>query len=1014
MGANLRVTARAISPPSEPLSLVGDGPLSVRSFSWKRTSGEEVCTVIVKVTYEIVPGECAIAAPDPIQEADQHWDDASSSVRTPSDFVPMKVAPEVTLSGSAFSAGGRATARMTPRLVVQSVDKSLEVWAPRQFSPTGDLLVGVPRATFPLAFEHAGGGPSTDNPLGPEPGVDDDIPSMQPLGFAWRGPTTHVPTVTFAPYPASWPVRRSLLRVEDETWLAAPHILPMPRNFDARYFQAAPVDQRMDEPIAADCRVLLEGLHPDVERLVTNLPGFEPLIVVFDPQDDVKRMRADTMHIDTDRRSMTVTWRHEITVVPGVCIRGVVTLRRSTETLYFPDVKKLRELHMLRAESRRVPDPFEETRSEMMFDRQGPALPFVDAPPSMRGGGAHPPGVLPFGGAPPGPTSQRSAPPPPPRKARTVPIGASVKPLPLVARVDPDDLQDPETAPGYGSSDDDIARLHAAVHSPPSPPAIAPASRPIPAPTRLSAAPPPPALGPPASMRPASIPPPPPTVAQTPPTALPPQGSPVQAPAQVQPTQVPPAQVQPAQVPPAQVPPAQVPPAQVQPAQVQPAPVSQSQVSQPQSVGPSSLSGSFSSPLKASSPSGPPPSLLESPKKKDAGDAFAKAFGGAGSLKRPSPGPASVAPSSTGLVPPRSIDAPSSHSSSANNMSHQPPPPPPPPVGAPSYLVTSSSHDASGQGYAQRSHIPAAPASSAGHLAPPSHARDPAGRSARDLSDDAALAQRSMSPRIRNEESELPARRAVVDLLFFQPEIVARIDRDPYWRERAPAAQPLRRPNEASRDKEASADQDRLRLLKLMSCVEPITSGDLRYAFEERLSTSATFELPLLIVEGDLQPSFDEVETLKLMLAATQPLATTDKKLGGLVKVATEMLASTWPPTGEAALGLARQLEQAAKELALPPRYLTQQVDRALLEARHFKRRDVFGGPHLRADLLISRSDGHVPIYADEAIVPKLPLLQSIRVIALGELRPQEDSGESYPDSFLALAVARRVDVRRR
>src|SRR5690606_34222381 len=137
MGTNLSVTARAASPLLEPVSLVADGPLSVRSLTWRRSSGEEVCTVIAKVTYEIVPGECAIAAPDPIHDADLHWDDASSSVRTPADLVPMKVAPEVTLSGSAFSAGGRATSRVTARLAVGSVDKSVDVWAPRQFSPAG-------------------------------------------------------------------------------------------------------------------------------------------------------------------------------------------------------------------------------------------------------------------------------------------------------------------------------------------------------------------------------------------------------------------------------------------------------------------------------------------------------------------------------------------------------------------------------------------------------------------------------------------------------------------------------------------------------------------------------------------------------------------------------------------------------------------------------------------------------------------------------------------------------------
>ncbi|NUP05552.1 MAG: DUF2169 domain-containing protein [Polyangiaceae bacterium] len=1031
------MTSRAASPLKDAISLVAEGPVAVRSLLWRRLSGEEVCTIVAKVTYEISPGECGITTPEPIHEFDIPWDEASSSVRTPADLVPMKVAPEVTLSGSAFSAGGRATQRVTARLAVLSVDKVLEAWAPRQFAPSGELLIGVPRATFPLAFEYAGGGPTTDNPVGPESGVDDDVPSLQPPGLIWRGPTTHVPTMTFAPYASNWPVRQSLLRREDESWLSQPHVLPMPRGFDARFFQVAPLDQRLDEPIPSDCRILLESMHPDLERLVMNLPGFEPFVVLFDPQDKVSRMRADSLHIDTDRRLITLTWRHELPHVAGTSVRSVVTLRRSADTLYFSDLKKLREHHMLRAESRRGADPFEQTRSEMLLEAQpSPALPFADAPPSgvvprvippAPKSHAHPPGVLPFGGAP------RTSPPPAPRRTRTVvPIEeSSTGSLPAqalgIAEPDTETPIQGETAeapafvaavkpqleglskPLAPSAEPALVPAPPAQQAPPMVPPMAPPMAPPPMISGLggqlggqlgSTAPrlrppsvaPPPAIAPPAALAPASA-----AIPSAPPPAVPAQSS-------LASTAISPG------------------------APLAPPPVS------------SQLSG-LAKPQPAVPVLSPPPPTLVPPdasKKKDASDAFSKAFGGpssSGSRRGSEVPPAAVPPPPAPVVPanvsPRAPAAVTPRFEAAPM-----PPPPPPPVSTPSYLFGAASAAAIAAATSPPAAAPPAPPppatsfSSAGSstLGGPSGpsslsgttlgsqslggSKD-AGRSAKDLSDDAALASRPAAGRARADDNEGPAKRAVVDLLYYQQEIVARLDRDPYWREKtAQASLGLRRTADAAREKDP--DQERLRLLKLLCTVEPIMSGELRYAYEDRLAASSIYELPLILAEGDLEPAFDEVETLKLMLAATSPLGVNDKKLGGLVKVANEMLASSWPPTGESALGLARQLEQAAKELALPPRYLTQQVDRALLEARHFKKRSVFGGTHLRADFIIPRADGHLPLYVDENVIPKLPLLGSIRVIALGELRPQEDSAESHPDAFVALALARRVDVRKR
>jgi len=76
-------------------------------------------------------------------------------------------------------------------------------------------------------------------------------------------------------------------------------------------------------------RIVLENLHPDHARLVTNLPGFRPAIFVDRGRGPAQRVtpRADSLWIDTDRGIATLTWRAPVPLAhrdePGRIIVGM-------------------------------------------------------------------------------------------------------------------------------------------------------------------------------------------------------------------------------------------------------------------------------------------------------------------------------------------------------------------------------------------------------------------------------------------------------------------------------------------------------------------------------------------------------------------------------------------------------------------------------------------------------------------------------------------------------------------
>jgi hypothetical protein len=388
-------------------------------------------TVVCRATFLLRPGESVLAPDqeDPIEQ-DDHWnDDPRRSLRLASDLVPMKPRADITLVGNAFAPGHAAVRSLVVRLLVGELDKSIEVLADRSFDQEGALHEGQPFSRMPLVYERAAGGPETTNPVGlrglPNAYGRIVLPNLQPPGILITSPSDYLEPVGFGPIAPSWPTRREKLgRGAPEDAGIDVHRGPLPEDFDASYFNHAPRDQQV-QLLRDNERIVLENLHPDHPRFVTNLPGVRPRAIV--ERQGVTQsvpLRCDTLWIDTDRALCTLTWRAQVPLNhPEEQGRVVLTLDSPGQT-------GARTLSAVGRLQRPAADDSSETLVPAMRIQQSTGarvLPFAPTPPPSRSSeqGAPSGAGLPFIGS---PLKVPSA--PPPQEPAPPPLRPAQEPVP--------------------------------------------------------------------------------------------------------------------------------------------------------------------------------------------------------------------------------------------------------------------------------------------------------------------------------------------------------------------------------------------------------------------------------------------------------------------------------------------------------------------------------------------------------------------------------------------------------
>jgi hypothetical protein len=319
------------------LEIVKELPVEAAAMLAPDKDAREYWVVVVKATFRMPEGGAAPVLAEeqvPLIYADEYLGEPGMSSMTAAyDFAPEKPLAEILLTGSAVAPGGRPVTELTVGLQVEGlISKTIRVVGDRTWvdGMVHDLGAGgaAPFTRMPLVYERAFGGrieteqsqhAHRENLVGT--GLTRGVPRSHVFGAPLpnlehpsqpvRVPGDVTQTVCFGPVAPAWLPRAQFAGTYDKAWLDDRFPL-LPTDFDPRFFQTAPADQQVRELRGGE-RVTLINLTEE-GRYQFELPELEMPVVLFfsDRQDEPYQARLDTVHIDTDKRRMCMTWRLKV------------------------------------------------------------------------------------------------------------------------------------------------------------------------------------------------------------------------------------------------------------------------------------------------------------------------------------------------------------------------------------------------------------------------------------------------------------------------------------------------------------------------------------------------------------------------------------------------------------------------------------------------------------------------------------------------------------------------------
>jgi hypothetical protein len=298
-------------------------------------SGRELLVIVIKGTFVLPkPGEQVRLAEEqlPLIMADTFTGEPGFSAPVQEiDFAPHKQFCDVLLTGHARAPAGREVKRLRAGLRVGTMEKIFDVVGDRvwQAGLTG-ITASAPQAfiAMPITYDRAFGGAdrhSEDesehdaylpNPVGrgwhkhlKNAWVDGKpLPNIEEVGKSVSFPSDKLKPMALGPLGRGWPQRARYAGTYDQKWLD--NVFPfLPKDFDERYYQAAPEDQQLAIP-KGPIEVVLSGFTGDGVRQFV-LPHFEAPVHVFPKRGDREDLLAtlDTIAFEPDHQRFTMSWR---------------------------------------------------------------------------------------------------------------------------------------------------------------------------------------------------------------------------------------------------------------------------------------------------------------------------------------------------------------------------------------------------------------------------------------------------------------------------------------------------------------------------------------------------------------------------------------------------------------------------------------------------------------------------------------------------------------------------------
>lgn len=298
-------------------------------------SGRELLVVVIKGTFVLPkPGEQVRLHDEqlPLIMADTFTGEPGfSSPVYEIDFAPRKPACDVLLVGHARAPEGQQVTRLRVGLRVGPMEKTFDVVGDRvwQAGVTG-ITASAPQpfTEMPISYDRAFGGADRNsdkesehdaylpNPVGrgwhkhlKNAWVDGKpLPNTEELGKSVGFPTDKHKPMALGPLGRGWPQRARYAGTYDQQWLD--DVFPfLPKDFDERYYLAAPEDQQVQFP-KGSMDVVLSGFTADGMRQFM-LPHFEAPVHVFPKRGARQDYTAtlDTIAFEPSLDRFTMTWR---------------------------------------------------------------------------------------------------------------------------------------------------------------------------------------------------------------------------------------------------------------------------------------------------------------------------------------------------------------------------------------------------------------------------------------------------------------------------------------------------------------------------------------------------------------------------------------------------------------------------------------------------------------------------------------------------------------------------------
>jgi hypothetical protein len=273
-----------------------------------------------------------------IEEEDRHYGDPlTTSLATSCETVPFKQGGEILCYGTAHLAEEQLSVIQTKIGLRRGEEdywtKALRVSGKRSWqrsllstSPSEPEFLEEP---LPLRYEYAYGGKDLRNdergyeanPSGvgfsqtSRQHKDLQVPQIE-IGPDFLSSLTQRPTPAgYGPLALHWTPRADLSPKIDEDALAL-GLCPFAEDLAENFYNAAPEDQRFEQPFSAKETLFLQGLIPgaDPQGVVIQLPGETPeaCLVVSEREQHQLKLTCDTLVVKGDEQEIHLLWRCSI------------------------------------------------------------------------------------------------------------------------------------------------------------------------------------------------------------------------------------------------------------------------------------------------------------------------------------------------------------------------------------------------------------------------------------------------------------------------------------------------------------------------------------------------------------------------------------------------------------------------------------------------------------------------------------------------------------------------------